>query len=125
MGLTTFKGNLPSKGETHIAKNYLHEDELKNLNGLVSAFFDLAELKAINHIPMYMEDWVKELDDFVDRYGKGLLLTSGTISSEDAINKANIEYNKYMKRINNELSDVEKEYFKLLEKEIKKIDNKK
>lgn len=124
MGLTAFKGNVPTRLETYVAKNYLNEKELMQLNGLVSAFFDLAELKAIDHIPMYMEDWVNELDEFVNRYGKGLLLNAGKISNEKAVTKANSEYDKYKKRISNELSSVEKEYFKLLNKEIREIENK-
>ncbi len=124
MGLTSFKGNIPTREETFIAKNYLNEKELKQLNGLVSAFFDLAELKAIEHIQMYMEDWVNELDEFVNRYGKGLLLNAGSISNEKAITKANLEYNKYKSRRNSKLSNVEKEYYKLLNEEIKEIENK-
>lgn len=124
MGLTLFKGNIPTREETFIAKNYLNEKELKQLNGLVSAFFDLAELKAIEHIQMYMEDWVNELDEFVNRYGKGLLLNAGSISNEKAITKANLEYNKYKSRRNSKLSNVEKEYYKLLNEEIKEIENK-
>jgi hypothetical protein len=73
MGLTVFSGEQPAKGEVSVAKNYLTKEELVMLNRMVSAFFDLAELRAIRHQPMYMRDWVAELDDFAKRYGKGIL----------------------------------------------------
>ena len=125
LGLTVFSGNVPTREETHIAKNYLTEKEIQDLNSLVSAFFDLAEMKARNHIPMKMNDWVLELDDFTSRYGKGTLLNAGTVSNENAINKADSEYDKYKKRLDAELSPVEQEYFKLLDTEIKQIAPKK
>ena len=125
LGLTVFSGNVPTREEAHIAKNYLTEREIQDLNSLVSAFFDLAEMKARNHIPMKMSDWVRELDDFTSKYGKGTLLNAGTISNEKAINKADTEYDKYRKRLDTELSPIEQEYFKLLDMEIKQIAPKK
>lgn len=71
MGLTTFAGAMPTLSEVGIAKNYLNEDELFRLNRMVSAFFDLAEIKAREHTKMYMADWVTELDKFAQYYGKG------------------------------------------------------
>ena len=76
MGLTVFSGKQPQKSEVGIAKNYLTDEELAMLNRMVSAFFDLAELRAMQHKPMYMRDWVVELDDFAKRYGKGILLNA-------------------------------------------------
>ena len=125
LGLTVFNGDVPTREETHIAKNYLTEKEILDLNSLVSAFFDLAEMKARNHMPMKMNDWVEELDDFTGKYGKGTLLNAGTVSNEDATNKADMEYDKYKKRLDNELSPVEQEYFKLLNEEVKQIAPKK
>lgn len=61
MGLTSFSGELPALKDIGIAKNYLQEDELKVLNNLVSGYFDLAEINAIEHKPMYMDDYVKQL----------------------------------------------------------------
>lgn len=124
LGLTNFTGNCPTREESHIAKNYLTEEELGKLNRLVSAFFDLAELKAIDHIPMYMADWIRELDDFTSRYGEGTLLGAGTISNEAAIDKADLEYDKYKNRLDTELSDVEIEYLNLLTSEVKSINSK-
>ena len=72
MGLTTFDGAMPSRQEISTAKNYLTEDELFRLNRLVSAFFDLAEIKAQERTPMHMKDWVAELDKFAGMYGKGV-----------------------------------------------------
>jgi hypothetical protein len=110
MGLTVFSGEHPVKSETGIAKNYLTRDELDMLNRMVSAFFDLAELRAMQHQPMYMKDWIVELDDFAERYGKGVLKGAGTVSHKDALEKAEAEYEKYRKRIIDELSPVEREY---------------
>ncbi len=95
MGLTVFEGEQPTRSETEIAKNYLTEQELGRLNRLVSAFFDLAEMRAEEHQPMYMKDWIRELDDFSERYGKGILVDKGKVSHEGAIAKANEEYDKY------------------------------
>ncbi len=120
MGLTTFKGEIPLKSEVTIAKNYLDKDEIFRLNRMVSAFFDLAEIKAEEQKKMYMKDWVLELDKFVGIYGKGVLEDSGTISHETAIEKAEKEYKKYQVKT---LSPVEKDYLetiKSLEKQIEK-----
>lgn len=107
MGLTTFAGAVPSLNEVKIAKNYLTKDELFVLNRLVSAFFDLAEIKAEGHEPMYMSDWVRELDVFSQSYGKGVLQDVGAISHEQAERKATEEYRKYQART---LTPVEQEY---------------
>ena len=125
MGLTTFKGALPTLNEAKIAKNYLTEDELFRLNRLVSAFFDLAEIKAKEHTPMYMQDWVNELDKFTGVYGKGVLQNAGSISREQANEKATKEYRAYEART---LSPVEQAYLeniKALEKLAEKASRKK
>ena len=121
MGLTTFKGALPTLNEAKIAKNYLTEEELFRLNRLVSAFFDLAELKAQTQSPMYMQDWVDELDKFSANYGKGVLKGAGTVSHEQAEQKAIQEYRTYEART---LSPVEQSYLeslKVLEKNTAKL----
>jgi len=107
MGLTTFSGSIPVKAETTIAKNYLTEDELFRLNRMVSAFFDLAEIKAREHTRMQMQDWVAELDKFTGIYGKGILKDAGKISHDKAIEKAEKEYRKYQGKT---LSPVEESY---------------
>lgn len=111
MGLTTFSGSLPTLDEVRIAKNYLTEDEIFRLNRMVSAFFDLAEIKAQEHQAMRMSDWQKELDKFTSAYGNGTLLNAGKVSHEQAIAKAEKEYRKYQVKT---LSSVEKDYLKTL-----------
>lgn len=120
MGLTNFAGEIPVKSDIIIAKNYLTEDELFRLNRMVSAFFDLAELKAQEHVPMKMIDWVHELDKFAENYGKWVLKNAGTKSHQQAIKKAESEYRKYQAKT---LSPVEKEYLesiKILQKQTEK-----
>jgi len=120
MGLTTFSGFIPVKAETTIAKNYLTEDELFRLNRMVSAFFDLAEIKAQEHTRMQMQDWVAELDKFTGIYGKGILKDPGKISHDKAIEKAEKEYRKYHVKT---LSPVEEAYLdtiKTVQKQVEK-----
>lgn len=120
MGLTTFQGELPSINDIKIAKNYLTEDELKILNNLVSGYFDLAEVNAIEHRPMYMSDYVKQLDSILSSGGRKLLEGAGKISHKQAMDKAMTEYRKYQEQT---LSPVEKAYLesiKDLDREAKK-----
>jgi len=115
MGLTVFDGKRPVKSEVTVAKNYLTDKELFSLRRLVNAFFDLAELKAIEQEPMYMKDWVKELDRFTANYGKGVLTDSGSVSEMTAHEKAELEYSRYKKKKDDELTEVENEYLLTLE----------
>lgn len=120
MGLTTFAGALPTLSEVGVAKNYLTEDELFRLNRMVSAFFDLAEIKAQEHTKMTMADWVAELDKFAENFGKGVLKDSGSVSHKQAVEKATQEYRKYQAKT---LSPVEEAYLrsiKALEKKVEK-----
>ena len=80
MGLTSFSGELPALKDIGIAKNYLEENELKVLNNLVSGYFDLAEINAIEHKPMYMDDYVKQLDSVLSSGNRKLLTGSGSVS---------------------------------------------
>ncbi len=95
MGLTSFLGELPSLKDIGIAKNYLNENELKVLNNLVSGYFDLAEINAIEHKPMYMEDYVRQLDSVLSSGNRKLLKGSGKVSHDQAMKKAKEEYRKY------------------------------
>ncbi|MCL2604331.1 MAG: virulence RhuM family protein [Defluviitaleaceae bacterium] len=122
MGMTVFAGEIPTRSDVGIAKNYLTRDELDMLNRMVSAFFDLAELRAMQHRPIYMKDWVTELDDFAARYGKGLLSGAGTVSHKTAINKAEAEFEKYRKQLVNELSPVERDYIASIKNAQKKLE---
>jgi len=121
MGLTVFAGDLPVLEEVRIAKNYLTAEELEKLNRLVSAFFDLAELKAIDRIPMKMSDYIKELDKLTRNYGKGVLLDAGKISHKQAVQKAEKEYRKFQTKT---LNTVEKSYLDILRKIEKKTKRK-
>ncbi len=120
MGLTSFSGELPALKDIGVAKNYLKEDELKILNNLVSGYFDLAEINAIEHKPMYMADYVEQLDSILSSGNRKLLVGSGKVSHDQAIKKAKEEYRKYQEIT---LSPVEEEYLKSIkgvEKEVKK-----
>lgn len=111
MGLTTFSGDFPTKKDVVIAKNYLSEKELKVLNNLVSAYFDLAEINAIEHNTMYMSDYVEQLDKILSSTGKGILENAGSISHKQAVEKAEAEYQKFIQK---NLSPVEKEYLEVI-----------
>ena len=124
MGLTAFSGERPTKGEVVNAKNYLAEEELATLNRMVSAFFDLAELRAMRRQPMYMRDWVVELDDFAKRYGKGVLPNAGTISHQAALEKASAEYDKYRQLTIEELSPAERDYLASIKNTQKQLEGK-
>ena len=122
MGLTSFKGNYITAGDTHIAKNYLTEPEIKQLNLIVSLYLDFAELQATNGRLMKMQDWIKKLDEFLTISEKRLLHSAGTTSAEQAENKALQEYEKYRQdQDRNYVSDFDREVKKLLEIEKKRI----
>ena len=125
MGLTVFAGETLTKSEVGIAKNYLTKDELDMLNRIVSAFFDLAELRAKQQHPMYMKDWVVELDDFAARYGKGILADAGKISHQAALDKAEAEFGKYRKILTSEITAVEREYLASIKDTQKMLEGKK
>ena len=107
MGLTNFKGELPSINDIEIAKNYLSEEELLMLNNLVSGYFDFAEFQALKHKPMRMKDYISQLDKILSSLDTKVLTNAGTVSHKEAIEKAKIEYQKYQIK---ELSPIEKEY---------------
>ena len=111
MGLTSFKGELPALKDIGVAKNYLNEDELKILNNLVSGYFDLAEISAIEHKPMYMSDYVEQLDSVLSSGNRKLLAGSGKISHDEAMEKAKEEYRKYQTIT---LSPVEQAYMETI-----------
>jgi hypothetical protein len=123
MGLTSFKGERPIKSDIDKAKNYMTQDELFVLNRIVSAFFDIAELKARRHEHMYMRDWLAELDKFTGEYGEGTLIGAGTISHDVAMLKANEEYTKYKRKTIDELSPVERDYLASLKDTQKKMEH--
>ena len=125
MGLLSFSGNKPTKAEIVIAKNYLDEKELKRLNTLVSAYFDAAEFRALNHEPTYMKDWLAHLDRLIVAMEAKTLDGAGSISHPQAIKKAEAEYAKYRAQLAVEPSDVEKAYLENVKVVQRKIEGKK
>ena len=110
-GLTNFKGSQPTQAEAMVAKNYLNVQELRVLNNLVSAYFDLAELNAIEEREMRMADYIRELDNILSSTGRKLLANAGTIAHTQAENKAKVELKKYKAKT---LEQVEEEYLKAI-----------
>ena len=107
LGMTNFKGNYITKDDVTIAKNYLTEIELQRLNLLVSQFFDYAELQAIEQHPMTMQEWIDELDRVLSNNRRPLLEGSGSISHQQAQEKAEHEYTIYRQR---EMNQLESDY---------------
>jgi len=124
MGLTCFSGARPTKSEVLVAKNYLNQKELAVLNRLVSAYFDIAEIRAIEERPMYMRDWLKELDDFISINHRNTLDNAGTISQIEAREKALAEYDKYKKKDFEEMTQVEKDFLASIKQAEKLLTNK-
>lgn len=119
MGLTSFSGDFPALKDIGIAKNYLTESELKILNNLVSGYFDFAEIQAIRHNPMYMDDYIRQLDNILSSTGEKLLDGAGSVSHEKAMEKARAEYRKYQTQ---NLSPVEEAYLQTIKGVQKKIE---
>jgi hypothetical protein len=107
LGMTNFKGNYITKDDVTIAKNYLTEIELQRLNLLVSQFFDYAELQAMEQHPMTMQEWIDELDRVLSNNRRPLLEGSGSISHQQAQEKAEHEYTIYRQR---EMNQLESDY---------------
>mgnify|MGYP002069348439 FL=1 len=124
MGLTTWRGAMPTKHEAEIAKNYLSEEEVDMLNRIVNLYLDFAELQAKSHVPMYMKDWIQKLDDFLKLSGKELLNHAGSVSAEVAKLKANEEYDKFRERTQYQLSPVEIHFLEAFEAERKRLGGK-
>ena len=125
MGLQAFKGNRPQKHEIMVSKNYLTEHEIKQLNLMVSAYLDIAELKAMERKPMHMEEWVAELEDFIVYRKKPVLENSGKISNEQAKAIAEAEYTKYKQKTTDDLNEVEKDFLETIQRTYKLLEGKK
>ena len=115
MGLTSWEGKQIKKSDSEIAKNYLNDQELDALNKIVSAYLDIAEVRALNHEPMYMKDWLETIDDYLKMTRREILTTRGSISHKQAIEKAHAEYDKYKKKQDELLSNVEKDFIHSIE----------
>ena len=98
MGLTTW-ADAPDgkikKSDVTIAKNYLSQDEMKQLNRMVTAYLDFAESMTLRHIPLTMQDWEKRLNSFIEMFDYGLLKDAGKVSAEIAKRHAETEFEKY------------------------------
>lgn len=117
MGLTSFKSDYITANDIAIAKNYLTESEINQLNLIVSLYIDFAELQATSGRLMKMQDWIIKLDEFLTISEKKLLHSSGRMSAKQAEKKALVEYEKYRKeRDKNYISDFDQEIRKLLKK---------
>lgn len=122
MGLTTFTGEMPKLKDVVIAKNYLDEKELKKLNNLVSGYFDFAENMALEEKTVRMQDYIDYLNNLIKAGKDKVLIGSGTVKHDDAIEKARTEYKKYQRKT---LSQVEMDYIDNLKEISKKIAKKK
>lgn len=116
MGLSTFKGELPTLEEAKVAKNYLSAEELKSLNALVSGYLDFAERQAQREVKMTMKDWREHVDRILSATGEDLLIGNGRVSRDMMVDKVNQEYRKYSSKT---LSQVERDYLA----EIKNIES--
>lgn len=121
MGLTSFSGELPALKDISIAKNYLRESELRVLNNLVSGYFDFAEINAIEHKPMYMSDYVDQLDSILTSGNRPLLQNKGSVSHKQAVEKAKAEYRKYQEKTVTPVEQAYSDSIKSIEKEVKKL----
>jgi len=119
VGMTNFKGSYVTKDDVKIAKNYLTEKELQRLNLMVSQFLDFAELQALDENPMKMQDWIEALDNQIVMTKRKILEDDGKVSHEQAIKKAEKEYDLYrQKQLENLKSD-----FDLFMEDVKKLEN--
>ena len=110
VGMTNWLGDRPSRSEAVVAKNYLTPEELNALNLIVTVYLEFAELQALNRKPMYMREWIAKLDDFLKMSGREILMHAGKISHEDAVKKAELEFERYRALHANEPSQVEKDF---------------
>ena len=114
MGLTSWRGEFPERTDAEIAKNYLSREELEILDRLVSAYLDIAELRAMNREPMYMKDWLETIDDYLKMTRRDILTHKGKVSHRQALEKAHKEYEKYSEKAKQYLSAVEKHYLEAI-----------
>ena len=119
VGMTNFKGNYVTRDDVKIAKNYLTKLELQRLNLLTSQFLDYAEFQALEQNPMTMAEWIKALDDQILRLRKNILEGTGTISHQEAIEKAEREFEIYRER---EMRMLESDFDKAVKRLMNKAD---
>ena len=115
MGLTSWAGKEIKKTDVEIAKNYLSDTELDALNKIVTAYLDIAEVRALDHEPMYMKDWLETIDDYLKMTRREILSTAGRVSHQQALDKAHDEYKKYKAKEADKLSLVEKHFLESIQ----------
>jgi hypothetical protein len=118
MGLTNWRGEKVRKSDVVIAKNYLAEQELLALNNLVEQYLVFAEGQAMRRIPMHMKDWIKKLDGFLSLNDRDILTHAGAVSHELAMEKAELEYEKF----SNGRNLLKSTYMNDFDKTLKKIE---
>jgi hypothetical protein len=92
---------------------------------MVTAYLEVAEIQAMNQVPMHMKDWLDRVDDFLKMTGKDILSQAGVVSHNQAMTKASQEYSQYKEKIKNELSHVEKDFIKQIDTTAKMLKEKK
>ena len=122
MGLTSWAGKEIKKTDVEIAKNYLSDAELDALNKIVTAYLDIAEVRALDHEPMYMKDWLETIDDYLKMTRREILTTAGRVSHKQALDKAHDEYKKYKAKEVDRLSLVEKHFLESVKETQKQIE---
>lgn len=120
VGMTNFKGDYITKDDVKVAKNYLTENELQRLNLLVSQFLDFAEFQALEEHPMRMTDWITALDNQIISLQRKLLEGKGSVSHQEAIEKAEREFNIYRQR---EMAQLESDFDKMVKRLPKRGNN--
>ena len=110
MGLTSWEGKQLKRADVEIAKNYLNSEEIDALNKIVTAYLDIAEVRALAQEPMYMKDWLETIDDYLKMTRRDILVTKGKVTHKQAIEKAHKEYEKYVSKNDEQISPVEKHF---------------
>lgn len=122
MGLTAWHGGVVRKGDVTVAKNYLREDEIGELNRLVVMFLDFAEDQARRRKQIFLQNWLTRLHDFLNLNERAILPDSGKISREEARHLAEEEYERFAARRRSELeAQGEADLLGLLDAEVKKL----
>lgn len=123
MGLTSWEGKQIKRADVEIAKNYLDKEEIDALNKIVTAYLDIAEVRALNHEPMYMKDWLETIDDYLKMTRRDILTEKGKVTHKQALDKAHAEYEKYKKKQDDRLSSVEQHFIESI-RELEQLDQK-
>ena len=125
MGLTAWSGQKPRQLDVSVAKNYLREEEIDVLNRIVTMYLEFAELQALQRRQMHMRDWIAKLDDFLKISDRDILTHAGTVSHQDALDKAREEYEKFRREHLNDPSPVESHFLEAVKtiKQLKELEN--